>query len=52
MPVKVTRTASGKHRVTTPGGTKAKGTTKAKAERQCRLLEGVERGWAPRGKKR
>jgi len=38
-------------RVSTPGGVKAKHTTKAKAERQRRLLEGVERGWKPTGKK-
>jgi len=48
MPVKV-RKVDG-YRVSTPGGVKAKSTTKAKAERQRRLLEGVERGWKPTGK--
>ena len=50
MPVKVTKTKAGKFRVSTPGGTKAKGTTKAKAEAQRRLLEGVEHGWKPIGR--
>lgn len=51
MPVKLTKVKGGKVRVSTPGGTKAKGTTPAKAERQRRLLEGVERGWKPTGAK-
>ena len=50
MPVKITKTSKGKYRVSTPGGTKAKGTTKTKAERQARLLRGVEHGWKPTGK--
>lgn len=51
MPVKITKTDS-KYRVSTPGGTKAKGTTKAKAEAQGRLLRGVEHSnWRPTGKK-
>ena len=50
MPVKVTKT-NGKYRVTTPGGTKAKGTSKAKAQRQKRLLNAIEHGWKPTGKK-
>lgn len=50
MPVKVTRVKGG-YRVSTPHGTKAKKTTKARAEAQRRLLEGVERGWKPTGKK-
>lgn len=37
-------------RVSTPGGVKAKGTTKAKAEAQARLLRGVEHGFKPTGK--
>ncbi len=41
MPVKITKT-DGKHRVSTPGGVKAKGTTKAKAEAQRRLLNAIE----------
>ena len=47
MPVKITNVDG--YRVSTPGGTKAKHTTKVKAERQRRLLEGIERGWVPTG---
>lgn len=50
MPVKMRKLRSGKVRVSTPGGVKAKATTPAKAEKQRRLLEGVERGWKPTGK--
>jgi hypothetical protein len=46
MPVKMSK-SDGKYRVSTPGGTKAKSTTKAKAESQARLLRGVEHGWKP-----
>lgn len=49
MPVKITKT-DGKYKVTTPHGTKAKGTTKGKAEAQRRLLNAVEHGWKPTGK--
>lgn len=37
--------------VSTPGGVKAKNTTKKKAESQARLLRGVEHGFKPTGKK-
>jgi len=50
MPVKVTKVKGG-YRVATPHGVKAKRTTKAKAMRQKRLLQGVEHGWKPTGKK-
>lgn len=50
MPVKVSKTSGGKYKVSTPGSTKAKGTTKAKAEAQERLLNAVEHGWKPTGK--
>ena len=50
MPVKITKT-DGKYRVSTPGGTKSKGTTKAKAARQERLLNAVKHGFKPTGKK-
>jgi len=50
MPVRVRKTKTGKYTVSTPGGTKAKGTTKAKAEAQANLLRGVEHGWHPTGK--
>lgn len=51
MPVKIHKTAKGKYQVSTPGGVKAKGTTKAKARRQGNLLRGVEHGWKPTGRK-
>lgn len=47
MPVKVRKLPDGKVRVSTPGGTRSKGTTPEKAERQRRLLEGIEHGWKP-----
>lgn len=46
MPVK-TKKVKGGYRVSTPGGVKAKHTTKAKAKRQTRLLNAVEHGWTP-----
>ncbi|KKM01361.1 hypothetical protein LCGC14_1795180 [marine sediment metagenome] len=51
MPVRLEKT-DGKVRVSTPGGVKAKGTTRAKAEAQRRLLQGVEHGFKPTGKRR
>ena len=51
MPVKIRKVGS-KYQVSTPGGVKSKGTTKAKAESQARLLRGVDRGWKPTGKKK
>lgn len=45
MPVKI-RKVNG-YRVSTPGGVKAKRTTKKKAEAQARLLRGIDRGWKP-----
>lgn len=50
MPVKVTKHGKG-YQVRTPGGVKAKHTTKAKAEAQKRLLNAVEHGFKPTGKK-
>lgn len=50
MPVKV-RKIDGKYSVTTPSGTKSKGTTYEKAEAQARLLRGVEHGWKPTKKR-
>ena len=46
MPSKV-RKVRGGYQVRTPGGVKAKHTTKAKAAAQVRLLRGVEHGWHP-----
>lgn len=51
MPVKVRKVGRNRYTVKTPGGTKAKSTTKAKAEAQARLLRGVEHGWVPTGAK-
>lgn len=51
MPEKVTKVQGG-YRVSTPGGVKAKHTTKAKAEAQARLLRGVEHGFKPAKGKR
>ncbi len=50
MPVKI-RKVDG-YRVSTPGGVKAKSTTKKKAEAQARLLRGVEHGMVPRKQKK
>ena len=49
MPYKTRKLASGKVRVTSPHGTKAKATTPAKAAAQVTLLRGVENGWRPTG---
>jgi len=48
MPVKI-RKVNG-YRVSTPGGVKAKKTTKKKAQRQANLLRAIEHGWKPTGK--
>lgn len=50
MPVKIKKVNG--YRVSTPGGVKAKHTTKRKAESQKRLLYAVEHGWKPTGKKK
>lgn len=50
MPVKI-RKVDG-FRVSTPGGVKAKKTTKAKAMRQKRLLNAVEHGFKPRKRRK
>lgn len=41
MPVKISKSKGG-YRVTTPGGVKAKHTTKEKAKKQERLLNALE----------
>lgn len=51
MPAKLRKVKGGKVRVTTPGGVKAKATTPAKAKAQKRLLNAIEHGWKPTGKK-
>lgn len=50
MPVTVKKVDG--YQVSTPGGVKAKKTTKPKAEAQARLLYGVEHGWKPTGEPR
>lgn len=50
MPVTVKKLNSGKVRVSTPGGVKAKATSMAKAKAQSRLLYAVDHGWKPTGK--
>lgn len=47
MPYKESKTKSGKYRVASPNRVHAKGTTKAKADAQMRLLNAVEHGWVP-----
>ena len=47
MPVAITKKDG--YQVRTPGGVKAKNTTRGKAEAQARLLRGVEHGWKPTG---
>ena len=48
MPVKIKKVNG--YRVSTPGGVKAKKTSRRKAEAQRRLLQGIEHGWRPTGK--
>lgn len=46
MPVKISKTDGG-YRVSTPGGVKAKHTSKQRAEAQARLLRALDHGWKP-----
>jgi len=48
MPVRIKKING--YRVSTPGGVKAKRTSKAKAKRQANLLRAIEHGWKPTGK--
>lgn len=50
MPVTVTKKDG--YEVRTPHGVKAKHTSKKNAESQKRLLNAIEHGWKPTGKKR
>ncbi len=50
MPVKIKKVKGG-YRVSTPHGTKAKKTSLRKAKAQKRLLNAVEHGWHPTGRK-
>jgi hypothetical protein len=47
MPVTKRKLSSGKVRVSTPSGVKAKATTPAKAAKQERLLRAVDHGFKP-----
>ena len=49
MPVKIVKTKKG-YTVKTPGGVKAKHTTKTKALAQQRLLNAIKHGFKPRRK--
>jgi len=51
MPVKLKSVGKGKVQVSTPHGVKAKATTPSKAQAQKRLLNAVEHGWKPTGRK-
>lgn len=52
MPVKVAKVKGG-YKVSTPSGTKARKTTKAKAEKQKRLLESIKHSdWRPTKRKK
>lgn len=51
MPVRQTKLASGKVRVSTPNMVHAKATTPAKAAAQTRLLNAMEHGWTPTGRR-
>ena len=50
MPVSI-RKKGNRYQVSTPNGVHAKGTTLEKAKSQERLLNAVEHGWKPTGKK-
>lgn len=51
MPARVSKNKDGSYKVATPGGTKAKRTTKKKALAQKRLLNAIDHGWTPTGGK-
>jgi hypothetical protein len=51
MPVKIRKLKSGKFRVYNGGKVVAKSTTKEKAEKQSRLLRGIEHGMVLKKKK-
>lgn len=52
MPAKVKKNKNGSFSVRTPNAVHAKGTTKAKAVAQQRLLNAIDHGWKPTGKKK
>jgi len=50
MPYSITKVDG--YKVFSPHGTKAKNTSLAKAKKQVRLLQGIEHGWKPTGRKK
>lgn len=52
MPVKIRKRKKGGYTVRTPGGVKAKKTTKKKAQRQARLLRAIDHGFKPTKKRK
>lgn len=52
MPVSLRKNKNNTYSVRTPGGVKAKHTSKKKAESQKRLLNAVEHGWEPTRRKK
>ena len=51
MPARISKVKGG-YSVKTPNATHAKKTTRTKAESQKRLLNAVDHGWKPTGKKK
>lgn len=51
MPAVIEKVGKGKFQVKTPNMVHAKGTTLENAKKQKRLLQAVEHGWKPTGKK-
>jgi hypothetical protein len=51
MPVKIKKVGKGTYSVSTPGGTKSKGTSLKNAKAQERLLNALDNGWQPTGRK-
>ncbi len=51
MPVTISKVKDDGYKVSTPNSVHAKHTTLAKAKAQERLLNAVEHGWKPTGKK-
>jgi hypothetical protein len=52
MPYRMKKNKDGTYDVDSPTSKRAKHTTKAKAKSQIRLLNAVEHGWKPTGKKK
>lgn len=51
MPAKISKNQKGGYSVRTPNGVHSKNTTMAKAQTQRKLLNAVDHGWKPTGKK-